>query len=296
LGRDAILPLSSRLYSRPAGLYSQVVPILGHLEASEPFILEKHQIAQTICQVRFSPVLRLRQEDAVIPFQEAIRDGYPDFRSEKPISVILTPEGASQQESPDRLWRFVSAQDRFTVVLTTSFVALETSRYVDVDDLCSRLRDALALVQEHYAPAKATRVGLRFINEIRFDRKDIAQKIREAFNPLLLGVAGADEFMNVNSARQVVELAEPENQFLVRHGLHAEGGTTVDATMLTQPPSTKPFYLIDMDAYAEGETDFSLEGIDEKVRLYNDQMRSFFAWAVKEEFRRDVLGQKEGER
>ena len=182
----------------PSGCFRQA-------RSLSPVHLGEASIAQTICQVRFSPILRLRQEDAVIPFQEAIRDRYPNFQGDRAVSVILTPDGVSQQENPDRLWRFASQEDGFTVVLTTNFVALETSNYGDVDDLCSRLRDALALVQEHYAPAKATRVGLRFINEIRFDRKDLAAKVVEAFDPVLLGVAGADEFSAiVQSSRQLL--------------------------------------------------------------------------------------------
>jgi uncharacterized protein (TIGR04255 family) len=248
--------------------------------------------------VRFSPVLRLRQEDAVIPFQEAVRDRYPDFKAEQSVGIIITPDGVSRQESPDRLWRFVSADDGYAIVLTTDFVALETAKYVDVEDLCSRLGEALALVQEHYAPAKATRVGLRFLNEIRFAHKDLPEKVQEAFNPLLLGATGAPEFASaVKSARQVMELDAQENVLQVRHGLHLDGGTTVDPSSPSFQAATnsKPFYLIDMDAYVEAETNFSLEGIEEKVRMFNDQMRAFFAWAVKDGFRREVLGQEDPE-
>jgi uncharacterized protein (TIGR04255 family) len=289
--------LYTTLYKGRARVYSDpVAVVLGELEASAPFTLRKHQIAQVLCQVRFSPVLRLRQEDAVIPFQDAVRDRYPDFRAEQAVGLIITPDGVSRQENPDRLWRFVSGDDGYAIVLTTDFVAVETSKYVDVDDLCSRLRDALALVQEHYAPAKATRVGLRFLNEVRFAQKDLPEMLSEAFNPLLLGSSGAPEFASaVKSSRQVMELTAPENLFQVRHGLHPGGGTTVDPSTpsFQGANNPKPFYLIDMDASVEAETNFSLDGIDEKVRLFNEQMRAFFAWAVKEDFRRDVLGQED---
>jgi uncharacterized protein (TIGR04255 family) len=272
-----------------------VVPILGQLEAVGAFRLERHQIAQVLCQVQFSPVLRLRQEDAVIPFQDAVRERYPEFRGEQGMSIILTPQGPiTQQREAEKLWRFRNKDEGYSITLATNFVALETWRYADINDLCERLREALTLVEENYHPAKTTRVGLRFINEIRFNKNEIPDGVLSAFNPQLLGVLGAKEFAGAaDEARASVELHDGDDHFTVRHGLERQGGTTVDPSLSEHQSLDKPFYLLDMDAFSEAEMMFSPDGIDERVRLYNDQVRSFFAWAVKEDFRRDVLGQKE---
>lgn len=268
--------------------------ILGKLEQAPRFILEKHQIARVLCQVRFSPILRLREEDAVIAFQEAVRARYPDFQAQRGVALILTPEGVTEQKQPDPLWRFVNSEDHFALVLSPNFVALETSDYVDVDDLCDRLQEAVTLVQEQYAPAKATRIGLRFTNEIRFEVSEIPDRVLEAINPTLLGTAGAPEFSEVvKDTQEVVEIASEVNAFTVRHGLHVGGGTTVEPSDLDSPPDMRPFYLLDLDAHADAETDFSPDATDEQVRLFNEQIRSFFAWAVDEQFRRDVLGQRD---
>jgi uncharacterized protein (TIGR04255 family) len=274
-------------------LYTGVVSILGSINPAPEFTLERHEIAQVICQVRFSPVLRLRNESEVVPFQEAIRDRYPDFEAQQAMNILLTPQGLGQQDQPGQLWRFSNQDDGFIVVLGTDFVALETSRYVHIDDLCERLLQVLQLVGEHYKPAKTKRAGLRFINEIRFDENSLPGAMLDAFNPLLLGVAGASEFAEVAQlSRAIVQLETDESAVAVRHGLHPEGGTTAAETAHNRADG-RPFYLLDIDAYSEAELDFSPDGAAERIRLFNDQIRTFFAWAVKEEFRRERLGQKE---
>jgi uncharacterized protein (TIGR04255 family) len=150
-------------------------------------------------------------------------------------------------------------------------------------------------VQEHYAPAEIQRIGLRFINELRLGAGDPTAEMREAISPTLLGATGADELVAaIASAQQILELSGDDSRMLVRHGLHLQGGTTVDPLGQLQSPDprqTLPFYLMDIDAFAERPVRYSVDGIEETLREFNDDVRSFFGWAVREEYRRGTLGQ-----
>jgi uncharacterized protein (TIGR04255 family) len=259
--------------------------------------LENDQLAQVICQIRFSPVLRIRQDDAVIGFQESIRHTYPRYGKQQGMQVLLTPTGIQQQTSDDTQHRFEDTDGVFRVVLAPDFIALETTGYSDIDEFAARIATLAAAVQEHYAPVEIQRVGLRFINELRFTAADAKTEMLDAITPMLLGAAGASELLDVvQGSQQVLELHGEDRRMLVRHGLQP-GGTTVDPTALAagaQPMElSQPFYLLDIDVFADRSVRYSQEAVETHVRDFNDDIRSFFAWGVQEEYRRGRLGQKD---
>lgn len=268
---------------------------IANIPLAPRFQLTNHQLAHVLCQIRFSTVLRINQDDAVIAFQEAIRQTYPRYAKQQAMAMLITPQGVQQQPAPAAQHRFDDSDGIFTVVLTPDFVALETSRYTDIDDFVERIVALASAVQEHYAPAEIERVGLRFINELRF-AGDPREQMREAISPALLGAAGSDELVSaVTGAQQVLELTGDDSRMLVRHGLFPQG-TTVDPLGQAQTPSpqhAQPFYLMDIDAFVEHNVRYSVDGIEATVREFNDDIRSLFAWGVREEYRRDTLGQAE---
>ncbi|MDQ3028494.1 MAG: TIGR04255 family protein [Actinomycetota bacterium] len=271
---------------------------IGHIPLVDRFQLENDQLAQVICQIRFSPVLRIRQDDAVIAFQEAIRQTYPRYGKQQGGHVLLTPAGLQQQTAEDAQHLFEDADGIFRVILAPDFIALETTRYSDIDDFAGRIARLAAAVQEHYGPAEIQRVGLRFINELRLTAADPKTEMMEAIEPTLLGAAGAPELADVvQGAQQVLELHGEDRRMRVRHG-YQPGGTTVDPTSALAagaPPVdlTQPFYLLDLDVFSERNVDYSQEAVETHVREFNDDIRSFFAWGVREDYRRGRLGQYE---
>jgi len=271
---------------------------IADIPPAAPFRLQNHQLAQVLCQIRFSTVLRINQDDAVIPFQEAIRQTYPRYAKQQGMAVLITPQGVQQQAASAGQHRFDDSDGVFTAILTPDFVALETNRYADIEDFVRRIVELGAAVEEHYGPAEIQRIGLRFINEVRLSSPDPKTEMREAISPLLLGAAGSDELTAAVAATQeILELAGDDDiRMLVRHGLQPQGGTTVDplaAQAHFGPQLAQPFYLLDIDAFTERNVRYSVEGIEVTLREFNDDVRSFFAWGVNEDYRRGKLGQED---
>lgn len=270
---------------------------IGNIPPAARFHLENDQLAQVLCQIRFSPVLRIRQDDAVIAFQEAIRRRYPRYAKQQGMHVLITPEGVQQQTEAEAQHRFDDSDGVFTVVLTPEFVALETNQYTDIDDFAARVAALAEAVQEHYAPAEIHRIGLRFINELRLTAPDPKTEMREAIATTLLGAPGTDELIDtLAGGQQLLELVGEASRMVVRHGLNPKGGTTVDpisAQGQSLPELNQPFYLLDIDVFAEQNVRYSVEGVEAMVRDFNDDIRSFFAWSVQEGYRRGRLGQKD---
>ncbi|MDQ3662239.1 MAG: TIGR04255 family protein [Actinomycetota bacterium] len=266
---------------------------IGGIPRAPRFKLERHEIAQVICQVQFSPVLRItRSEDGVVPFQEAVRATYPRYSKQQAISIVVGPEGMQQQATPDAQHRLEDSEGRYIVTLASDFVALATAKYVDIDDFATRVETLVSAVAEHYQPAEMTRLGLRFINEFRLGATDPKAKMVEILNQGFLGASGAEELGDsLVSSQHLLELAGDSAHMMVRHGLNPGGGTTV----LDPAPDTRsegPFYLLDIDAFFQRDpVPFDVGEIAGTVREFNDQIRSFFAWAVKEQHRREQLGQ-----
>lgn len=271
---------------------------IADIPLASAFRLQNHQLAQVLCQIRFSTVLRINQDDAVIPFQEAIRQTYPRYAKQQGMAVLITPQGVQQQAAPAGQHRFDDSDGVFAAILTPDFVALETNRYADIEDFVRRIVELAAAVEEHYSPVEIQRIGLRFINELRFSSPDPKTEMGEAISPVLLGAAGSEELTGaVTATQQVLELAgDDDTRMLVRHGLQPQGGTTVDSLALQVqlgPQMAQPFYLLDIDAFTERNVRYSVEGIEATLREFNDDVRSFFAWGVNQDYRRGKLGQED---
>jgi len=271
---------------------------IGNIPFAPPFQLEGHRLAQVLCQIRFSPVLRIRQDDAVIGFQEAIRHTYPRYAKQQGMELLITPGGVQQQSVPTAQHRFDDSDGIFTAILSPEFIALETSHYTDIDDFVGRIVHLAATVDEYYGPDELQRVGLRFINEIRLTAPDPKTEMRDAIAPVLLGAPGSDELVDaLASAQQLLELTGEHSRMLIRHGLNPQGGTTVaDPQALVNQPRPElvhPFYLLDIDAFSESPIRYSVEGIEAMLREFNEDTRSFFAWSVRENYRRTKLGQRD---
>lgn len=270
---------------------------IANIPPAPPFRLTSHQLAQVLCQIRFSTVLRISQDDAVIPFQEGIRHTYPRYAKQQGMAVLITPQGVQQQAAPAGQHRFDDSEGVFTAILAPDFVALETNQYADIEDFVSRVVALASAVEEYYAPSEIQRVGLRFINELRLTSPDPKDEMREAIAPALLGAAGSAELVDaVANTQQILELAGDDSRMLVRHGLVPQGGTTVDplgAQTRPGPERQQPFYLLDIDAFSERNLSYSIEGIETTLREFNDDVRSFFAWSVTEEYRRAKRGQED---
>jgi len=272
------------------------VSAIGTLERAPRFRLRQDQLAQVFCQVRFSTILRLAERDSVIPFQEAIRERYPLYSEQQALNLLVTPAGMAQQPGQGVQYRFTSADREHTVFLATDFVGLESRRYHDIDDFIARLMPLIESVCSEYSPGAMTRLGLRFINEIRLSASDPAATMIQAMNPELLGPAGDGRLTDVlRSAQQLLQLSSDSETIVIRHGLHREGGSTVDPPPggPAPDPPPEPFYLLDLDAFREEPVPFTTDGVESRVREFNEQIRSFFAWAVNEPYRREVMGQED---
>lgn len=248
-----------------------------------PHIVFKHPpLAMALCQIQFSTVLDVADQSYVAAFHRAIKKEYPITTPTEQVTVQLGLDIRSEIRS--RQWRFADPIDTWIVVLAQDFVTLETRAYEDFDDFLARLRRILQALVEHFQPVLTTRIGLRYINEIRPNDQALSSVIRSE----LLGPLAVDAFAaSASQAIQELRLVFPPSEGLtVRHGLFS-GGTTVQPRPGREAP-TSPFYLLDFDAYQEVQSPQTLpvdpDLLCQHIAQYNQVIRRLFRWSLTEEY------------
>jgi uncharacterized protein (TIGR04255 family) len=170
------------------------------------------------------------------------------------------------------------------VALTTEFVTLETRSYADFQDFLDRLREVLDALVNIFRPTIGTRVGLRYVNELRPGHEDWSRVVRpELLGPLAVPEVGA----LVVHADQQFQLRDPDGLAVqLAHGL-VPGGSSVQPKLGEEPAQT-PFYLLDMDVFQEFPHPGSLlmdpAAICTRVATFHEVVSRLFRWAITPEF------------
>ncbi len=169
------------------------------------YLYQKRQLVEVICQLRFPTILSISAREPA-DFQEAIRRDFPQYQrlQERPQPKVSGAPGNLRVEEGERVtnYQFLSADNKWKVNLTNSFIALATPAYTKWEDFAAKLDLVLAQFIPIYQPAYFERVGLRFINV--FSRKALDLEgvpFRELFQPGYLGLLGEDDVREESFAR-----------------------------------------------------------------------------------------------
>lgn len=240
--------------------------------------LDPDPLVSVAAQVRFSPVLSVRDQGFVAPFQEAIRRDYP--LTEKRMRQQVTPAAGGLLEVADSiLWTFSDPEGNWQVVLSESFVTLRCSSYSDREDFLSRLRATLVAVGAHVQPVLANRVGVQYTD--RLSGEERLARLPEFIRPELLGLGSVELGKGEVVAEMTqAEFSVDEVRLRVRWG-HLPPNRTLDASI---EALDVPSWVLDLDAFTEPKRPFDPSGCAEEVERYTDVVYGFFRWAVSDEF------------
>ena len=86
-----------------------------------------------VAQIRFPLVASISEERFIGPFQEWIRQDYPDLKKEIEAQVVVGPDGAHAAQG-GTVWRFTDDAHGWEVALAPEFIALATKTYSDRAD------------------------------------------------------------------------------------------------------------------------------------------------------------------
>lgn len=255
----------------------------------ERIVLKHSPLALALCQVQFSSVLSVADPAFVAPFQQAIANHFPVANPLQIADMQLTIGLVEASVQPFRTapqWEFSDRENTWKVVLASSFVSLETRSYTDFGEFLDRFNTVLTALSRHVRPEVGTRIGLRYINELRPDDKDWSRVIaRQMLGPLAAPAFQAHA--EQAAAIQQITLRYPDHQGInIHHGV-IPNGTTVRPRP-GEPIPQGEFYLLDVDAYREFPLPAGLSmeplKIREYVQAYHDVVYRFFRWSITQEY------------
>ena len=219
---------------------------------NRPFIYEKHQLIETICQLRFPTILSIDTKEPA-DFQDTIRGAFPGYSVQ--MDPVAGPDGKPAQV---RNHSFITEDGGFKLSLTKDFIALSTMRYPGWEAFGRTLDEPLGQLIRIYHPAFFQRVGLRFVNAFSREKLDLAgRRWNDLLQPQYLSILDDDA---VNEADVVKCAVDIERRLDERCGvkLHAGPGNvrrTVrkgQEVQTVQEPETR--FILDLDVYAIGNT------------------------------------------
>ena len=218
---------------------------------NRPYIYEKNQLIETICQLRFPTILSIEAKEPA-DFQERIRGGFPRYGCQ--MDSAPGPDGKPQQI---KNYTFVTEDGGCKLSLTKDFIALSTMRYPGWDGFARTLDEPLAKFIEVYKPAFFQRIGLRYVNAI--SRRALGLEGRrwnDLLQPQYLGVLDDDAVEEADVTKCAVEI---ERRLDARCSLklHAGPGNvrrtrrTEAGIQTVQEQETR--FILDQDLYAAGD-------------------------------------------
>jgi uncharacterized protein (TIGR04255 family) len=219
------------------------------LDEDQPRLNFAHNPLKTVVwQMRFPPLLAVNDPIFAAKFQAAIRADYPIAEPRANHANVTVGEGASPGESGGGAWHFRDEASEWVVALHQDFLSLETSNYIRFEDFRTRLERLLDTVEDELKPSHVTRLGLRYVDEIRPPNARNPADFTRYLNQDLIGVVAGKELASyVIDALQLIRLEVSPYNMTIRHGFVGPQAEHPDA----------PFYLIDTDAYELGTHPYS---------------------------------------
>ncbi len=258
--------------------------MIDTLPRYEPEQLLNAPLALVVAQIRFPPVLSIQTDErSLARFQDLLRDRYPFVFVGQQIGLNVGPQGIEQQQTSGRIYQFTDEQREWAVSLANDSVALEARHYTNYDDFSQRIMSLIAAIKEVYRITERQRLGLRYINEIRYpEASAIADWIPLLRHELLGLVANREITPSITSTLQELSLSLPSGALTIRHG-YVPQGTTVAPVPGEGIRDPGPFYLLDFDAFDEQGRDLDDHVLHDLLQNYNHTMFQLFRWLVQDQ-------------
>jgi len=249
-------------------IWCDILCDMTHLPPVKHERFARPPLKAVVGQIRFPTVLRMVDKSFVAPFQDAIRDEYPEVLDETQFGIVVGPAGAVQTE-PAKQLRLRTADGTWSSVLTPDYLSLEAGpAYTDSMDFADRFTRIWTAALEHFRPTRRAQQGLRYVNYLEGDHS--ASQWRALINPDLMGPIGGDELGDdVEQWVSDFRLARPNGTLILRHGF-IKGSSTSAAG-----------YLLDFDYFTQHEPE--LVGVDAVLATFaqfHDELYSLFRWCV----------------
>jgi uncharacterized protein (TIGR04255 family) len=240
--------------------------------------LSNAPLAKVLCQVRWPELTRFTQQfDSIAEsIGTALADDYPLFDKRQESNFIFGPDGISAQPGIF-VYQWSSANGRWHVHFSHTFVTVEASRYTSKEDLTSRLGTVLAAISKQVSIPNRTRLGYRYLNCV-----DATEDIEQLIVPGVRGGESVPLRPGAEVVRSVTEtLYRVDEDRLQARWAKLPRGTMIDPSISPLPADS---WILDLDAYNDDAEPFDANQITESALRLAGRGYAFFRWSVTPKF------------
>lgn len=189
-------------------------------------IYKRNPLDKVICQLRFSPILKI---DSELPseFQEMVRKDYPGFEEatefQHEISALMNKNIPLGDINPvtkttsNKNYAFISDDGFWKLNLTRTFLSITTTKYTKWEEFMTRFRAPIEALESIYAPPKYTRIGLRYIDVFCRSKFELSQSNwDELIKPQYIGLLSSNYKDSVQSYQSNGEIRLSDQTSRVR--------------------------------------------------------------------------------
>lgn len=260
-------------------------PLFGDSPAE--VALSEAPLVRVLAQISFDPILILRNEDTVAPFQNKIRSAYSKMSHE---TLRLNPfVGDDAEARTEVIWRFHSADAAWRVSVSPTFLALETGKYVSRADLLARVRVLVTALKATVGELHVGRIGLRYVDQVKAPELD---SLRDMVRPEMLGITNSPLHSKVRHAVTETYCDTAEGGIIARWGMLPPQGSH-DPNVVAPVPEAS--WFLDIDAFTppgDLEGDMDADAICRTAEALAMRSYAFFRWAVTPKFLEIYGGQQ----
>jgi uncharacterized protein (TIGR04255 family) len=218
---------------------------------------------------------------------EHIRQRLPITQPQVGMQVAI----AGPLMQPQQPLRMLDRSRRKSVVIGPEAIIVEDTDYRCYGEFCDLLREVLdALAAADIAGF--TRIGLRYVNEIRTVGASQPSDWDGLVHPALLASAAlTEENMTIKRIGGEVEYATSlQHSVLLRYGSFEGRVVNIEGPLRTRTNDTSPAFLIDLDSYWEDTArsalpEFSVDAVMNTTSELRAPIKQLFELAISDELR-----------
>ena len=235
-------------------------------------LFSNNPLEEVVCQIKFNQILKIAASSPV-ELQEMIRSDFPLLTKESGVQIGVSNKQQFVTAPSEPIWLFKSEDKNWVFSLSSEFIALKTSAYVDFADFFGRLKLLIDSMEQIYHPPFYTRVGLRYVN--RFIQQDkqgtpidwskiLNSNISNMYSDPAIGpgIIESQHYMVLESEDGRIGCRYSRDKGKIGDGSDAER------------------FTLDFDHYKSGE--ISTNEMEPLLKTFNHSVYKLFRWCVTE--------------
>lgn len=242
-------------------------------------------LAVVAAEIRIAYEPRLRDVVLRDAFAAIVRKRLPVLKEENAPTPPPQPGEAPSQESAAPQIRAMDLDATVSISLNPNAILFEATKYDKFEEFLELISFGLKALQEVVPEVWATRVGLRYIDELRIP--DIGTDIKnwaKWINPELLGSLNPlPEVGGVMASGATIFDLGGNSTVIFRWGSYY-GDTLVQQTMPLNRPKFEPgtMFILDIDAFTsiDTKTEFDSDQLLAEFGRLHKPSGTIFSWAI----------------